>query len=154
MKKLVFIVSILVAMILAALAYRFSSTKPPPTSAFQDDLTGLYLAVTKSFGVTHSYYLGSDGRWSYFKTTGESLFTPTYRKVEISRMKLSRTFPFGQCKPYQIQLSDFGYDQNRATNTALEPTAAAHSVLDKPSNPKAGSDSASGPSGRGPALDR
>ncbi len=128
MKKLVAIVSILVAVILAALVHGCSTTKPPPTSAFQDDWTGLFLTVTKSFGVTHSYYLGSDDRWSYFKTTGESLFTPTYRKVETLRMKLSHTFPFGQGKLYQIQLSDFGYDQKQAPNNALEPTATATSV--------------------------
>jgi hypothetical protein len=122
MKKLVAIISVLVAVILV---YGCYSTKPPPTSAFQDDWTGLFLTVTKSFGVTHSYYLGSDAEWSYFKTTGESLLKPTYRKVEASRMKLSHTFPFGQGKPYRIQLSDFGYTTNRAPNTALEPTPTA-----------------------------
>src|SRR3974390_1821227 len=100
MKKVAFIVSVLVAVVLAVIAYGCSTAKQPPTSAFQDDWTGLFLTVTKSFGVTHSYYLGSDDRWSYFKTTGESLFTPTYRKVETSRMNLSRTFPFGHVKPY------------------------------------------------------
>jgi hypothetical protein len=128
MKKLPFIVSVLVAVALVAVVYGCSTAKPPPTSAFQDDWTGLFLTVTKSFGVTHSYYLGSDDRWSYFKTTGELLFTPTYRKVETSRMKLSRTFSFCQGKPYRIQLSDFGYGQNRAPNTAPEPTATATSV--------------------------
>ncbi len=122
MKKLAAIISVLVALILV---YGCSSTKSSPTTAFQDDWTGLFLTVTKSFGVTHSYYLGSKDRWSYFKTTGESLFTPTYRKVDTSRMKLSHTFPLGQGKPYPIQLSDFGYDQKRAPNTALEPTPTA-----------------------------
>jgi hypothetical protein len=128
-KKLAFIVSVVVAVVLAAVVHGCSTAKPPPTSAFQGDWTGLFLTVTKSFGVTRSYYLGSDDRWSYFKTTGESLFTPTYRKVETSRMKLSRTFPFGQGKPYQIQLSDFGYDQKQAPNNALQPTATAPSAL-------------------------
>jgi len=109
MKKLVSIFSILLA---AALWYGCSTSKPPPTSAFQNDWTGLMLSVTKSFGVTRTYYLGSDEKWSYFKTKGESLFTPTYRKVETSRMKLSRTFQFGAGKPYRIQSSDFVYDQN------------------------------------------
>jgi hypothetical protein len=39
-------------------------------------------------------------------------------------------------------------------NTALEPTAAAPSVSDAPSNPKAGGESKSASSGGGSALDR
>jgi hypothetical protein len=86
---------------------------PPPTSQFRDDWLGLFLAVTKSFG-TRTYYLGSDDKWSYFRTKyEESLVTPTYRKVETSRMSLHQTFPFLRGKPYRIQLTDFGYDQGQ-----------------------------------------
>jgi hypothetical protein len=49
-------------------------------------------------------------------------------------------------------LRDFG--RKSSPNTALEPTAAAPSVLDAPSNPKAGSDSTSASGGGGSALDR
>ena len=84
---------------------------PPPTSQFREDWTGLYLAVTKNFGL-RTYYIGSDDKWSYFQTKfEESVFTPTYRKVETSRMGLRRKFPFLQGKPYQIKLTDFGYEQ-------------------------------------------
>jgi hypothetical protein len=86
---------------------------PPQTSQFSEDWTGLYLAVTKSFGV-RTYYIGSDDKWSYFETKfEESLVRPTYRKVETSQMKLSRTFPFCQGDPYRIKLSDFVYDEKR-----------------------------------------
>jgi hypothetical protein len=118
-------------LICAILFFGCRTPTPPPTSSFQNDWTGLFLTVTKSFGVTRTYYIGSDNEWSYFETKGELLFTPTYRKVETSQMKLRRTFPFCQDKPYRIQLSDFGYDQNstnRAPNNALEPTATAPSV--------------------------
>jgi hypothetical protein len=115
-------------LICAILFFGCRTPTPPPTSQFRDDWTGLFLAVTKSFG-THTYYIGSDDRWSYFRTKHEeSLFTPTYRKVETSQMKLRRTFPFCQGKPYRIQLSDFGYSTNRAPNNMLEPTATAPSV--------------------------
>ena len=85
---------------------------PPPTSQFRDDQTGLFLAVTKSFGV-RTYYIGSDDKWSYFRTKfEESLFTPTYRKVETSRMSLRRTFPFRQGTPYRVDLAEFGYEKD------------------------------------------
>jgi hypothetical protein len=128
MRKLVFIFLVLLA---AAILYGCSTSKPPPTSAFQNDWTGLFLTVTKSFGVTRTYYLGSDNEWSYFETKGELLFTTTYRKVETSQMKLRRAFPFCEDKPYRIELRDFGYDQkstNRVPNTVLDPTATASSV--------------------------
>jgi hypothetical protein len=84
---------------------------PPPTSQFTNDWTGLFLAVTKSFG-KRTYYIGSDERWTYFQTKGEELFTPTYRKVEATRMSLPRTFPFAQGTPYLIQLTNFvGYEK-------------------------------------------
>ena len=79
---------------------------PPPTSQFQQDSTGLFLSVTKSFGVVHTYYVGSDDQWSYFDCRGDS---PRYRKVLTSSMTLRRTFPFRQDTPYRIELSDFGY---------------------------------------------
>jgi len=82
----------------------------PPTSQFSDDWTGLFLTVTKSFGV-RTYYIGSDDKWSYFQTRFEkSLVTPTYRKVETSRMSLRRTFAFREGAPYRIELTDFGHD--------------------------------------------
>ena len=47
-----------------------------------------------------------------------------------------------------------GLDDEPWPNTALEPTAAAPSVSDAPSNPKAGGESKSASSGGGSALDR
>lgn len=44
--------------------------------------------------------------------------------------------------------------KNLMPNTALEPTAAAPSVSDAPSNPKAGGESTSASGGGGSALDR
>jgi hypothetical protein len=44
-----------------------------------------------------------------------------------------------------------GLDDEPWPNTALEPTAAAHSVSDAPSNPKAGSESKPASSGGGSA---
>ena len=86
---------------------------PPPTTQFRDDWTGLFLTVTKSFGL-HTYYIGSDDKWSYFETSHEeSIFTPTYRKVVTSRMSLHQTFPFLHGNPYRIQLTDFGYEQGQ-----------------------------------------
>jgi hypothetical protein len=84
---------------------------PPPASSFTADWSGLFLAVTKSFG-TRTYYVGSDNQWAYFETQFEdSLVTPTYRKVETSRMHLPQTFPLGQGKPYRIYLTNFvGYE--------------------------------------------
>src|SRR6202021_2702159 len=69
-------------------------TSPPPASQYGDDWKGLFLAVTKGLGA-RTYYVGSDDTWSYFQTTFEkSIFTPTYRKVLISQMRLRRAFPF------------------------------------------------------------
>ena len=86
--------------------------KPPPSSQFSDDWTGLFLAVTKSFG-TRTYYIGSDDRWSYFQTDFErSMVTPTYRKVQTSTMRLRRTFPVGHGAPYRVELIDFGCDKD------------------------------------------
>ena len=82
---------------------------PPLTSQFSNDWTGIMLSVTKSFGITRTYYVGSDNKWSYFKTMGEQgLFTPMYRKCRTSQMKLRRTFPFHQGKGYRIERSDLG----------------------------------------------
>jgi len=88
------------------------TTAPPPASNFRDDWVGLFLAVTKSFG-TRTYYVGSDVHWAYFETPSEdSLFTPTYRKVEASRLHIARPFPLDQGKPYRIELRDFvGYEK-------------------------------------------
>ena len=117
MNKLAIIFSILAALVLA---FGCSTTRPPPTSAFHDDWTGLFASVSRGSGVT--YYLGSDDKWSYFKTTGEPLTKPTYRKVETSNMNLSRTFPFGEGKPYRIQLSDFRLNEKLAPIFTQEPT--------------------------------
>jgi hypothetical protein len=117
--KLVIMFSILVAVVLA---FGCSTTRPPPTSAFHDDWSGLFVSVSKSFPGARSYYLGSDDKWSYFKTTGEPHSKPTYRKVEASSMNLSHTFPFGQGKPYQIQSSDFRVNQKLAPVFTPEPT--------------------------------
>jgi hypothetical protein len=84
---------------------------PPSMSQFQQDSTGLFLSVTKSFGVVHAYYVGSDDQWSYFDCRGDS---PRYRKVPTSSMSLRRMFPFRQGIPYRIELSDFGYEKNGA----------------------------------------
>jgi hypothetical protein len=85
---------------------------PPPASQINDDWVGLFLAVTKSFG-TRTYYIGSDNKWSYFQTNfEESLFTPTYRKVHTSSMRLRRTFLVQQGAPYRVELSDFACDKN------------------------------------------
>jgi hypothetical protein len=109
-RKIILVFSILVC---GVLIFACHTPTPPPTSQFRDDPTGLFLAVTKSFG-TRTYYIGSDDKWSYFRTKfEESLLTPTYRKVETSSMTLRRTFPFLQGKPYQIHLADFGYDQGQ-----------------------------------------
>ena len=72
--------------------------------------------------MARTYYLGSDDKWSYFKTTGEPVSKPIYRKVETSSMKLPYTFPFGQGKPYQIQLSDFRLNEKLAPIITTEPT--------------------------------
>jgi hypothetical protein len=105
------IFSILASIILAC---GCSTTRLPPTSAFKDDWPGLFHSVSLNIGdVSRTYYLGSDDNWSYFETT-EEYSMPTYRKVETSSMVLPRTFPFGQEKPYQIQLNDFvGHNQKR-----------------------------------------
>lgn len=61
----------------------------------------------------HTYYIGSDPKWSYFQTDFEkSVFTPTYRKVKTFTMRLRRTFPVGQHVPYRVELSDFGCDKD------------------------------------------
>jgi hypothetical protein len=106
--------SVRTATVLLSLCLAFFSdavASPPPANKFNDDWTGLFLAVTKSFGA-RTYYVGSDDHWSYFETKFEdSLFTPTYRRVEASRMHLPRTFPLWQGKPYRIELKNFaGYD--------------------------------------------
>ena len=85
------------------------TTTLPPPSEFRDDWTGLFLSVTKSFGVVRTYYVGSDDRWSYFDCRGDS---PRYRKTETSRMRLRRTFPFRQGTPYLLELVDFGYEKD------------------------------------------
>ena len=87
-------------------------TSTPQTSQVRDDWTGLFLAVTKSFG-TSTYYIGSNEQWAYLQTKREeSVFTPTYRKVEASRMSLPRTFPFAEGTSYLIQLTNFvGYEK-------------------------------------------
>jgi hypothetical protein len=83
---------------------------PPPAGQYGDDWTGLFLAVTKSFGA-RTYYTGSDDSWSYFQTDFEkSILTPTCRKVRTSSMKLRRTFPIGQGARYVVELSDFYCD--------------------------------------------
>lgn len=79
---------------------------PPPSSQIANDLSGLFLVVTKRFGA-RTYYIGSDEQWAYFQTKGEAAFAPTYRKVEASHMRLPRTFPFAQGTPYLIQSTNF-----------------------------------------------
>lgn len=101
MKKLILVFSSLLCVEL----FFACSTTPPPTSQFVDDWIGLFLSVTKSYGVVRTYYLGSDAEWSYFKCSGDS---PKYRKVETSRMSLPRRFPFLQGTPYRIRELDFG----------------------------------------------
>jgi len=82
----------------------------PRGAQYTDDWKGLFLAVTKSFGA-RTYYVGSDDVWSYFQTNFEkSIFTPTYRKVRTSSMKLRRTFPIAQGARYLVEVSDFYCD--------------------------------------------
>ena len=99
------ILALVVVVFLSAILFCGCVTsKPPPTSAFVNDWTGLFLSVTKSYGIVRTYYLGSDDKWSYFESIGD---TPKYRKVETSSMNLQSIFPFPQGKPYRIQLADF-----------------------------------------------
>ena len=99
------------AVLLLSAAWTTAYAARPTPSDFRDDWTGLFLAVTKSFGIP-TYYVGSDKRWAYFETKFEqSLFTPTYRKVAESRMRLPRIFPLWQGKAYRIRLTNFaGYE--------------------------------------------
>jgi hypothetical protein len=96
---------------LYAMLFSACRTAVPPVENIRDDGTGLFLAVTKSFG-TSTYYVGSEGKWAYFKTNREdSFFRPTFRKVLASHMHLPRTFPLSQGKPYRIYLDNFvGYE--------------------------------------------
>jgi hypothetical protein len=98
--------------IFAILVLGCCTPTPPPSSQFSDDWTGLFLAVTKSLGA-RTYYIGSDDQWSYFQTEFEkSVFTPTYRKIQTSSVRLRRTFPVRQGVPYRVELSDFGCDKD------------------------------------------
>src|SRR5437588_6608065 len=85
-------------LVCGVLLFACRTPTPPPASQFRDDWTGLFIAVTKSFG-EHTYYLGSDDEWAYFRSGSIS---PAYRKVQAARMSLPRTFAFAQGTTYSI----------------------------------------------------
>ncbi len=85
----------------------FYSPTPPSKNEFADDLTGLFVAVTKGF-TGKTYYLGSDDEWAYFRSGN---LMPVYRKVGASRMRVPAVFPFAKDKAYRIGPRNFvGYE--------------------------------------------
>lgn len=65
-----------------------------------EDHYQLWMGVLKPFGGP-VYYVGSEGEFSYFR--GHGIFCDRY-KTRTSRLKLPRTFPFGEEKPYVVTL--------------------------------------------------
>lgn len=65
-----------------------------------DDVNTLWYSVLKPFD-GDVYYVGSDGDYSYFRQG--HVFYSRY-KAHTSKLKLPRTFPFGQGEPYIVTI--------------------------------------------------
>ena len=101
---------------------------------------------------------------TYFKHDFEFLDSDKPVSLAVSRPLIRAVkaityvlLPVLACGYFLAAYSIWSYRRRRGKmtpNTALEPTAAAPSVLDVPSNPKAGDSSTSVSGGGGSALDR
>ena len=64
----------------------------------EENSWSLWIDVLKGFNGT-VYYMGSDEDYSYFRNDG--LIAGRY-KAKTSRIRLPRTFPLGESKPYSV----------------------------------------------------
>jgi hypothetical protein len=99
----------LLTLICGFLFFVVYSPTTPSKSAFADDWTGLFVAVTKGFS-GETYYLGSDDEWAYFRS---GRLMPVYRKIGASRIRVPVVFPLAKDEAYLISRSNLvGYESH------------------------------------------